>query len=238
MNGGVLAHETFHRHFNETLTKSSLKAHKSVATLSKFNEWQSSRLQRFDFAQPAVEVEPKLTTKELKQANFLFMRGIDEGLADYFGYQYTHNPNWMAASLNDAEFRDLSHKKIFKFTTAEQKKLILKNYIYRKTGDDAFEEHVVGAYFANFLYEVAQAWGPEKTNALVLRFIPRFLDSLVESYSTSFFSMGRIVKILFEGEQPPAEVCEQVYTMFSGELSQKNFQPCTPVSVGGETAGE
>lgn len=80
--------------------------------------------------------------------------GIDEGIADYFGYLATKDPGYFLCTF-PTEARDLSVPKDY---TAQLDASL-------KSGGSSYDPHEVGAVFAAINYEIGKAMGSQEENA-------------------------------------------------------------------------
>jgi uncharacterized membrane protein YgcG len=166
-----------------------------------------------------------MSAPEIRAANDLIFSAINEGVADYYGYEYTGNPGWIVPSLPSQTFRDLSQNKTFTLSSLEQKKIIRKS-ISSHDPEARIDEHGLGAYFSHFLYIVSSSqggWGSDKTERNTLDFLDRYSTLFAQNRDTRFISMGDLVRLYFAEDPAPASVCPQIVEMFPGELNYSNL---------------
>ncbi|MFP5519590.1 MAG: hypothetical protein ACLGGX_06780 [Bdellovibrionia bacterium] len=100
VNGGVVAHEHFHAHFFQLITK-QLKQHginpfELIKTESPLKNSVKESKQR---EQEALLGNLKLEEYEKWIYQAILLRGLNEGLADYWGYLYSSDEDFLKRSL-------------------------------------------------------------------------------------------------------------------------------------------
>lgn len=97
INPGILAHEHFHSLFYKVVRKNSEKTEQDkTASVSPETKLElTGRKDRLNSSNKAELPEEKIN--ELYQA--LILRSLDEGLADYWGWMYTGDPDFIALSI-------------------------------------------------------------------------------------------------------------------------------------------
>jgi len=230
LNGGVLAHEYFHRVYSarhdvvlrDLQKKGKMQLGSNHRIDSKLtsvdpNEWANvtspAGVVKADTDSDIDEEEDK---KNFERYNILVGRSINEAIADYFAYVYTRNPDWISPSLKEGWFRDVSHRKRFRRSEKAQKIWMLKSFDSKKL-NDKIDVHILGAYFANFLYKVSRDWGNERTLAQTMIFLDRYFAKVLSQGTDKYFSWGKIADIFFESQKPGAKLCKSVLNIYSGE---------------------
>ncbi len=97
MNAGIIAHEHFHSLFYKIVIKPAAQSKKISTTVASIHqeEVDSPSEDRLKMTPPKV-----ISEKERAQIfNETFLRGINEGLADFWGWVYTDDPEFMRWSL-------------------------------------------------------------------------------------------------------------------------------------------
>lgn len=85
INSGIIAHEYFHSLFYKTILKN-------------FNTVQKAA---FDGLTQLSDEEEQAKVKKTLYYNQTYIRGVNEGLADFWGWIYTNNPDYISLSLPD-----------------------------------------------------------------------------------------------------------------------------------------
>ena len=105
VNAGIIAHEHFHSLFFKMVVKPAVTEKKIMNSIVSAHESEVVE------TKPAKSVNPK-TISEKKKAllfNEVYLRGLNEGLADFWGWIYTNDPDFMHWSLPVfSEARNLS----------------------------------------------------------------------------------------------------------------------------------
>lgn len=105
---------------------------------------------------------PGFTTDAAKRRESLnTLGGMDEGLADYFGYLVSGDPNFFGCSNPKAD-RDLSREKYF---TSQ----MMSDIANKETKD--YEPHGAGAVFAAINYQIGKVIGAEENGRVLLEFM-------------------------------------------------------------------
>ncbi|MDZ4676133.1 MAG: hypothetical protein SGI74_01380 [Oligoflexia bacterium] len=208
-NGGIVAHEYFHRIFH-----------------AKTNFVMTQLADRTAELTPDPQDITDLTPEQLAKVNVLLASALNEGLADYFAYEYSKNPAWMLPSAKKNLSRDVQVKK----NVAGNKKQQLKDIVDHNLNEDSprrrLEQHEIGSIYASFFYRLSNIWGAEKTKIAILNFLPRFAENFTKNRKTDFMSMGETISVFFNDEKLSPDVCSEVLSVFGDELTIQNFKPC------------
>ncbi len=105
VNAGIIAHEHFHSLFFKMVVKPAIDEKKLMNSLVSAHEsdTDSQKLEKTS--------KPKIISEKKKALLFneVYLRGLNEGLADFWGWLYTNDPDFMHWSLPDySEARNLS----------------------------------------------------------------------------------------------------------------------------------
>jgi hypothetical protein len=238
-NGGIVGHEYTHRVFHgqtrNVLTDFLSKNINATILLDDTNvpagsdiPPESSDSHSEANSESNIEVSPQ----ELSKANVLMASALNEGLADYYAYEYTGNSAWMLPSAQKNQSRDVKVEKYVKDSKVKQLQLILEHNVYEDNPRRRIEQHDIGTVFATFFYKLSLIWGHERTKVAVLNFMPRFAEEFVKVRKKDFMSFGDIIDVFFHDEKPSKEVCDEIFSMFGGELRPTNFFPCISTDAG------
>lgn len=120
VNAGIIAHEHFHSLFYKLVIRSAYEAGKISTALASIHSEEES-LDQVD----SREVQPmKLTDQEKVQIyNETILRGMNEGFADFWGWVYTDDPEFMRWSLPEYQADrtlNLAENKIGRYETKEK----------------------------------------------------------------------------------------------------------------------
>lgn len=99
VNGGILAHEHFHSLFYKLVMKDSpYKGNVHSVELEKILKPETKTRER-----QALQIQSKRQTYQLEEINYYYYytlsRAMNEGLADFWGWMYTGDPDFIAQSL-------------------------------------------------------------------------------------------------------------------------------------------
>jgi len=233
-NGGVLAHEYLHNVFMarfkavsaENIKKGTMSPEVSLnlnrtLDVAEADDWGPATDPFADSQYPSDPETPiALTNKELAKVNSFIFGGLNEGMADYFGYEYSRNPGWISASLPTQSFRDLSKDKIFPLTAGGQQRLIMESYSGQgRNSGSGLDIHWLGSFFSRVLYLAAQDWGDLAAEQATITFMDRYSNIYSQQSDKRYISMGELVKLFFQDRKPSGSLCDNVTRMFSGELA-------------------
>lgn len=99
MNAGIIAHEHFHSLFYKVVIKPAALSRKSLSAAA------STQVENLSVEQNQVKFDKITPVKQVTDEeraelfNDTFLRGINEGLADFWGWVYTNDPEFMRWSL-------------------------------------------------------------------------------------------------------------------------------------------
>lgn len=235
-NGGALAHEYLHSVFNVKFHAAEManleagritalqarRAEQSVAELWSSNEWLPNFPSFNGFPPPPDDGDLELGKNDLIKINRFIYGSLNEGIADYYGYEYSRNPGWLTPSLPTQAFRDLSVAKDFSWNVAGQKRLIMQSFSV-DGAQTHLDVHWAGAYFSHMLYLVSQQWGSVDTEKAAFNFMGRYADKYTTDHEKRFISMGELVRLFFMDRSPADPLCQKIKAIFSGELNDGNF---------------
>ena len=151
INGGILAHEHFHSLFYKIVLKSTKESKVTAHNLEEVlgassivHEELSARGRLKPSDIEGADLEEAALQKYYRQA---MLRGLNEGLADFWGWMYTGTPDFIAQSLPKEKMnRSLDVDGIFA-TYELPSEATIKNslQVFYKTGNTAkFESYVTG----------------------------------------------------------------------------------------------
>lgn len=130
VNGGILAHEHFHSLFYKVvLADAKANVHAEELTQTLGEDFSETLTGKELLPQPAGE---SLTDKELNYYyHVAITRGLNEGLADFWGWMYTGDPDFITQSLPAEKERNLkvSESQASRILSGE---LRIKNEISRR----------------------------------------------------------------------------------------------------------
>ncbi|MFS4459494.1 hypothetical protein [Bdellovibrio sp. HCB2-146] len=108
VNAGVLAHEHFHSLFYK-LVKMTQPVRSSVHSLAELTKNTDApvKIEEDDGIDFKVDTEPTENAAIKRDANEVYLRGLNEGFADFWGWMYTGDPDFVALSLPIAKERTL-----------------------------------------------------------------------------------------------------------------------------------
>jgi len=178
LNAGVLAHEHFHALFHSLLLRPLIRSKKVTD--------ESMRLispDQHDFCHlhqgPQIDVKPNpdSDTKKLERPirphvfNNFVLRAMNEGIADFWGWLYVGDANFIMRSLPRIQDLRALDVEVQRFPTARQFSVTM-----RQTKDDREMialAYLLGTYYSRFLAQLANAQdaqrGPGQESDLFLR---------------------------------------------------------------------
>lgn len=174
LNGGIFAHEYFHSLFYKLVQKkleknklfdeiSPLTAHAGQSSL-KMNSARSIEEDLAKLARFKKTKDIKLTQEAVKDYYIFLFKGLNEGLADFWGWSYTKDVNFIQHSLpevNNTRCLDLKIQNLnspMLFTKDDLLNLILQPFADENDKIAAISSYSyrVGTRFALFFKELTQ----------------------------------------------------------------------------------
>ncbi len=147
INAGIIAHEHFHSLFFKLVILPATKSEKalSIAASIHAEEKKATFVRKLSVARTA-----NLTEKEKNQYfNETFLRGINEGLADFWGWVYTEDVEFMRWSLPDYQLR-----RTLILEKDQQGVFATKQTIFDKVNESAQFYSDIKAALTNYAYEI------------------------------------------------------------------------------------
>jgi hypothetical protein len=196
VNAGIIAHEHFHSLFYKTVIRVAFQAQKLSSPSASIHEEAQQPLN----AKTGVPAGPvAVSDKErIQMFNETFLRGINEGLADFWGWVYTDDPEFMRWSLPDFqadrtlklslnsvgsfETKDKILRKVVEATQFyENPKAALINYSYQ-----------IGTPYARFLKQlsVLQATAKKVTIKESKKLVAQMVFSYIKGLGQKLQSLG------------------------------------------------
>ncbi len=235
LNTGIIAHEYFHSVFTSLTPKTTLMQNKPDTSADLLEMWRVAADPRIvadgnyfsDLCQGKSNLH-LVNSGALVASNFYIFSAINEGMADYFGYLYSTNPGWIAASLDGQIPRDLRHENILNCSVEEQGAWIygaaqnllrLKDRRIRPMERDVLPDiHMYGSIWSHFLYSVdigrKNQGLPASTPKQVLEFAKKIDDLFSNTSPTKIISLGDLAQIFIESGDIDFAVCESVRKVF------------------------
>lgn len=228
VNSGILAHEHFHSLFDPLV----FQRLKQVGFIARYQSATAHPAQSeqmlssiFGLALPSDadlflhQQKPQTPEQEENQlrsaAHALWLKSINEGLADVWGWAYTGDPDFIALSLpSQKDFRTLSA-----FSTVElPNKGTLRFWAQRisdsKNPTELLNErgYIMGTQWARFFKRYAElldANKPQKIQPLILNLLQTMTDRLVELDSKDIFNPLNFVMDFSQAQtEQSKEACE------------------------------
>ncbi len=201
VNGGVLAHEHFHRIFQAMVFKRIGKGGHFPRGLQIFKEhafWDDNASDEMVSVLPAEKdssEQSKPQEQQVAKYNAFYLSALNEGLADFWGWVYTSDPNFIKASLPKlGSLRRLDVKPVERLaskpqllawttgTTVDGKALTVEQL--------KANSYSVGTTYARFMRELTQslAQGKDvsraermKMAAAVIAILPEFAEKIAQT---------------------------------------------------------
>lgn len=231
INGGILAHEHFHSLFFKMVLKDEAKNDAAIHSRDEF--LQNNAIVHEDLAGRGRREKPVLIGDELDEATLLkfhrlaLMRGLNEGLADFWGWMYTGNPDFIAQSLpKQKRVRSLEVSDLFGIYELPNKVVVRNNLeLFHASGERTkFREYVtgyaytVGTQFSRVLKRFTDIYSKERgiedlagrkeIAKVVIKMLPSLKSDLVEK-KDAFYSHEQFLQSFLKelGEMKKKE-CE------------------------------
>jgi len=181
LNAGILAHEHFHMIFQHSVLKRvRFKRKERLEVGGKFSEWSSGHEELSSEAKTmAAEEDPSLYASLFNEFN---MRALNEGLADFWGWVYTGDPDFIRHSLpSESPYRRLDVK---------VKSLLgrewIKGMVFNQVTEKPYSEQILGeniyqlgSTYARVLHELATATSEDEGRSFESRL--KFARTVVKS---------------------------------------------------------
>lgn len=123
------------------------------------------------------------------------VRGVDEGLADIFGFWVSQDPNYFAASVSPAEYpgldRDLSVERIM---PADYAQMLLD--VSEEGSGTGYDPHELGAYVASALWQIGEDLQDHRRIAVEVLQVERELGEAIAQTPTYDFSTLEVLSRL------------------------------------------
>ncbi len=233
LNSGIVAHEENHGvFFNQVMKSISEKQYKRANQMISLDH--GSTTGRFAREEMAIVYGEKKA--ELVEYNHLWLRAVDEGLADFAGYIFSNSANFFYASLNYESGRDFSRivgsslvEPLPSATELQELINIIKNPALRSTSSQYRAMSSSLSRLLNLSYRMAGQISslfniiatkmefPEKPNSLTKQeyFYKLIIESLSdlekvvqESYGSKRINFNDLLTVIFKGKKISTEVCE------------------------------
>jgi len=209
-NGGVLTHEYFHSVFNRHQAKW-------------FQVHQNSR----------DKYQPESKENRTSLINTFIMRSLDEGIADFFGADYSGNPAFEEASLEKKLVggRDASQLKVFNDGPSHLFKA------FRENGDKvAVDYYGLGSAISSYLWELGKKWkDPAALHAIILNAVDIYLEQVFKSGGKDIIDFGRFGLAVLKAKADyfstvqkasfsPVADCHLAFAVFRPYLDETEFK--------------
>ncbi|BEV69679.1 hypothetical protein Bb109J_c3099 [Bdellovibrio bacteriovorus] len=209
INAGILAHEHFHSLFFKLVLKDVVDEDTGVHSRESFME--DAAIVQEDLSGRGRREKPVLIGDELDEATLLkfhrltMMRGLNEGLADFWGWMYTGNPDFIAQSLpSQKRVRSLEVNDLFGVQELPNKTVVRNNLeLFHASGERAkFRDYVtgyaytVGTQFSRMLKKFTDIYSKERgledlaarkeVAKIILKMLPSLKSDLAEKKDTYY----------------------------------------------------
>jgi len=166
INGGILAHEHFHSIF-QALVMSGLPKDSQTSTPGVKGEWSLEAIQNSEAGTkvttdpvPRFDLSKKIAEIPLQTYNYFVIHGINEGLADFYGWVYSGDPSFIENSLpvEAVAFRKMNVEARSMPSAELWKSLLRAQDDPSKIAPMGFqlgEAYVLGTYYSTFLRALA-----------------------------------------------------------------------------------
>lgn len=150
INAGIIAHEHFHSLFYKLSIADSSKQvsiHDSENFFDMAGVEENSRRRKPFYPFPFGFESDELESGDLRQYyNLVITRSLNEGLADFWGWMYSGNPDFIAQSLpREGAIRSLKvDEKVTAFTLPSQEQIERSLKLKGSRSSDALEDYAIG----------------------------------------------------------------------------------------------
>ena len=219
MNAGVLAHEHFHSIFFQQVMMPMIRQLKIEQTNFKLNEiLEENKWDGLRRGQCSTENDP-LNSQVLYLQ--ILIRGLNEGLADFWGWIYTGDGDFISKSMLEmSTTRKLSSEAERLPTAAEIKDLIDSANCRQSIVSDAYR---LGTRFARILYQFVRKNGLAVETQTDRLEVGRSLVQSLSGASKLFITAARALDDHKEGDLLEPEAMLQV---FIDGLPARNAESC------------
>ncbi|MFM6930023.1 MAG: hypothetical protein ACKOX6_16245 [Bdellovibrio sp.] len=185
-NGGILAHEHFHSLFYKIVVKNKgLAAEASIHDRTQFLKSLNAQEDDADNQRIRIVTEdvPSPEVEESKVRSYYmttFVRGLNEGLADFWGWMYSGDPDFIANSLpNEKINRSLKVESGVTLTVAAMEQIRSAASLYTQ-----YDKVRFGNYLVGLSYNIGTRYS---------RLLKRLTDVAAESRGVDALSMRKEV---------------------------------------------
>lgn len=246
INGGILAHEHFHSLFYKRAMRDSIA---QIHSRSEFVDKTSMLEEESSTANSDKKILPTIRGQEMSPEDMrlyyhmAMLRGLNEGLADYWGWMYTGDPDFIAQSLpSEKTVRSLKvsdEKSVKSLPTEESIQKALKVF-YSGGKKLRFTDYVtgyaytIGTQFSRVMKRYADIYAsahniePLKARKEVAKIIVKILPDikedfkkLEEKYYTSTLFLNSFLKHV---ENMQSEDCQYLAEVFNNSTADKTTQ--------------
>ncbi len=99
INAGIIAHEHFHSLFFKLVLKTAMTNNKILTGIASAHEVPAPPPEQLLKNVKMIKPPPFSEKKKAQLHNEVYLRGLNEGLADFWGWVYTNDPDFMRWSL-------------------------------------------------------------------------------------------------------------------------------------------
>ncbi len=190
MNAGIIAHEHFHSLFYKIVIKPAAASNKILSNQASIHSENDPAANQ---VVSKMQVQTAISDKERAQVfNETYLRGLNEGLADFWGWVYTEDPEFMRWSLPAYQANRTLQLQENQFGQFENKENILNKINelvqFSKNPKEGLIDYayVVGTPFARFLKHLATKQSEIKkitvpqSKLMVAKLVIRYLNSMVK----------------------------------------------------------
>lgn len=206
LNGGILAHEYAHRIFNA-------RVRRKVDAKIGANKFQKARSQAYLDHLPSGA--DGFAEKQAIDFGETVLGGFDEGIADFFAYAYTGNPNFMEPSFKNISMssdRDLSKKKVLNMSEQE-----ISDAFKSKTSSfsaEKLESHNLGSRIAHYLYVLSKDQGIQATEQMILDSYEQMANMVADGVTKKNTKFKDVLMALVSPLKTSAKLCDSTKTIF------------------------
>lgn len=218
INGGIIAHEHFHSLFYKTVFQSLVESGKFPSGIQPTAHDSDKIYSYFDFKKLKLDIQTVADASDNEAQinswyNQLIIRGLNEGLADFWAWLYTDDVNFISYSLPFLKKeRSLSGKLEDKYTNPAMLKSEVTNRLFNSP--EIFNKFLnqkiyeIGTYYSRALKElttdlmVNRNISSDDAKILIAKMIMRSFNPLIKTFqnntSADYYDLNDYIISLYE----------------------------------------
>ena len=232
MNGGILAHEQFHAIFQHLVLQKLDTAIYNSSLSSITDNWSEEEalpdLSTKDSENPPAEDDNPDAVRYYNNA--ILMKALNEGLADYWGWLYTGDANFIGKSLPSEKKRRVITQEIQRIPSTEW---FWRLFQVNPAVFSRVRAYQLGNIYARYLRALSELIGKEKVAQRLLTGLPRISKVWNENQQHRRLNPAIILNIVYAqpADVTPKECCLMARLINTDELTESYGQVCSAQQV-------